>query len=173
MGSEMCIRDRARVADGFRLGVRLAIDWGKARVGVAACDREGLLCYPVTTLATAQQPLHQIVKLIDKYEPIELLLGWPVNLAGQEGPAASAMQQVADQLVAQTSLPVRLVDERMTSATAAKQLAASGKSARQRRAVIDQAAAVAILEQAIAVERSTGRPAGRLHAFPNLGDFSE
>lgn len=136
-------------------GVLLALDWGKARIGVAACDRERILAYPVGTVTNLPkdpvQTLRQVRQLVDEYEPVEVLLGLPVSLAGGAGIAAQAMLDVAARLRAELApLPLTLVDERLTSATAHKRLAQAGKNSRQRRGVIDQMAAVAILEQALA-----------------------
>lgn len=139
----------------------MAVDWGKARVGIAACDRDGLLAYPVETVPTGSGTLKRIAELCAEYEPMEVLLGWPVNLAGREGPAAQQMAVVADRLSDRLALPLRVVDERLSTASAARKLAASGKSSRNRRSIIDQAAAVDILEQALEYEKRTGHPAGR------------
>lgn len=149
-------------AAAFRPGVRLGLDWGRARIGVAACDRDGTLCYPVTTVPATDRPLDHIVALVDEYEPIEVVLGMPTDLRGEAGLAAQAMAEVGDALSAALAVPVRVVDERMSSASAHRQLAAAGRSTRSRRSVIDQAAAVAILESAVRTERLTGVPAGRL-----------
>lgn len=144
----------------WRRGTRLAIDWGKARVGVAACDPDGLLAHPVETIPNDQRTFSRLAELVAEYQPIEVLLGMPVNLAGQHGPAAQAMSQVADQLSQRLGRPLRVVDERLSTASAARKLAQTGRSSRRRRGVIDQAAAVDILEQALEYERQTGRPAG-------------
>jgi putative Holliday junction resolvase len=144
----------------WRRGRRLAIDWGKARVGVAACDPDGLLAHPVGTIPNDGRVVDRLAELVGEYEPIEILLGMPVDLAGRHGPAAQAMTEVADRLVAALGVALRVVDERLSTANAARKLAASGRSSRQRRAVIDQAAAVDILEQALEYERRTGLPAG-------------
>lgn len=147
----------------MRTGVRLALDWGKARIGVAACDRDGLMAYPVETVPAGGAAVSRVLALVAEYEPIEVILGLPVNLAGQDGPAAQAMREIAETLAtALGELPVRLVDERLTTASASRQLSASGRSTRRQRAVIDQAAAVALLDTALTFERNTGRPAGRL-----------
>ena len=145
----------------FRRGIRLAIDWGKARVGVAACDADGLLAYPVETVPTGPATAKRLAQLCAEYEPIEVLLGWPVNLVGREGPAVQQMAEVADHLHAELGLPLRVVDERLSTASAARKLKATGKSARRQRRIINQAAAVDILEQALEFEKRTGRPAGR------------
>ena len=149
------------MSDEFRRGVRIAIDWGKVRVGVAACDRDGLLAYPVETVPNDQQTLARLTALVAEYEPAEVLLGMPVDLKGRVGPAAQAMAEVADQLAELPGVELRVVDERLSTASAARKLAASGRSSRQRRGIVDQAAAVDILEQALEYERQTGRPPGQ------------
>lgn len=138
-----------------RQGVLLALDWGRARIGVAACDRERILAYPVGTLVNTPkdpaQPLRRVAELVAEYEPVEVLLGLPISLQGTHGIAAQQMQQVAEDLRRTLpGVPVTLVDERLTSATAHRRLAQAGKDSRQRRGMIDQMAAVAILEQALA-----------------------
>ncbi len=145
----------------MRTGVRLALDWGKSRIGVAASDRDGLLAFPVETVPAGPAAISRVVALVGEYEPIELILGWPRNLAGEDGPAAQAMLVVAGALAtALPQLPLRLVDERLTTATASRQLAGAGRNTRKQRQVIDQAAAVALLDTALQQERNTGQPAG-------------
>jgi putative Holliday junction resolvase len=135
-------------------GVRLGLDWGKARIGVAACDPAGMLAYPVTTLAAAD-PYRQLRRLIEEYEPVALVMGLPVTMAGEIGPAAAAILEHAGRLAREvTPLEVYVVDERLTTAGAAKQLRDAGKDARRQRAMIDQAAAVAIVEQVLDAERA-------------------
>lgn len=142
----------------FRRGVRLALDWGKARIGVAACDAEGLLAYPVTTLATRDQPISRVSALVAEYEPLEVLVGLPIDLRGELGPAARAMLNIAQELSqAIVPVPVCLVDERLTSVEASRRLAELGKDSRARRGIIDSAAAVGILERALEAERRFGR----------------
>ncbi|MFZ0530759.1 MAG: Holliday junction resolvase RuvX, partial [Propionicimonas sp.] len=95
------------------------------------------------------------------HEPIEVVLGLPRNLAGADGPAALAIRQVAAELVPLLDgVPLRLVDERLTTVTASRQLTSAGRNTRRQRSIIDQAAAVALLEQALAHERATGQPLG-------------
>ncbi len=79
-----------------RIGVRLALDWGKARIGVAASDPGGILAHPVETVPAGPGALPRISALVAEYEPFEVVLGLPRNLAGVEGPAAIAMREVAD-----------------------------------------------------------------------------
>lgn len=142
---------------GFRRGVRLALDWGQARIGVAACDPDGTLCYPVETVPARPDPGSRLAALIAEYEPIEVVVGLPRTLAGGESHAAAAVRaQVAAALG--PDVPIRFTDERLSTVTASRRLGAAGKNSRRQRAIIDQAAAVAILEQALAVERRTGLP---------------
>jgi len=146
----------------MRRGVRLAIDWGDARIGVAACDRDGVLAYPLDTVPAGANELVRLAELVAEHEPIEVLVGLPRSLSGGEGPAAVKAREQAGRLAARLSVPVRLVDERLTTVTASQQLRASGKKAKQQRSLIDAAAAAAILEHALAIERSGGTPPGEL-----------
>lgn len=150
----------------FRTGVRLALDWGDARIGVAACDREGLLAFPVTTVAAGDSAVGQIVALVAEHAPIELVVGLPRSLAGGDGPAARNVRGHAQRLAGALPIPVRLVDERLTTVTAARRLREGGRTARQQRGLIDAASAVAILEHALALERAQGRQPGELVSAP-------
>ena len=144
----------------WRAGARLGIDWGRARIGVAACDPAGVLAYPVETVANDDGALARLAALAREYEATEFVLGWPADLRGRVGPAAHAMLDVAGRLAREAGIPVRLLDERLTTAIAARHLTAAGRAGRGRRAIIDQVAAVVILEQALDLERRTGEPAG-------------
>jgi len=106
--------------------------------------------------------LARLAELVAEHEPIEVLVGLPRSLSGGEGPAAVKARERAARLAARMSVPVRLVDERLTTVTASQQLRASGKKAKQQRSLIDAAAAAAILEHALAIERSGGTPPGEL-----------
>ncbi|WP_245630548.1 Holliday junction resolvase RuvX [Granulicoccus phenolivorans] len=146
---------------GLRPGVRLALDWGDARIGVAACDSAGILAYPVETVAGGSQALARLTALVAEYEPIEVVIGLPRSLRGGEGPAAKKIRRNAASLARRISpIRVRFVDERFTTVEAARTLTEQGRTARQQRRVIDQVAAVTILEQALETERSTGQPPG-------------
>lgn len=148
---------------GLRLGVRLALDWGQARVGVAACDPGGTLAYPVEAVPSGAGAIGRIVALVAEYEPIEIVVGLPRSLSGGEGPAATTVRaQVAELVAAVRPLPVRLVDERLTTVTAAQRLREGGRSAKKQRSRIDAAAAAGILEHALDSERHRGRPPGEL-----------
>ena len=154
----------------FRRGVRLALDWGDARIGVAACDRDGVLAYPLDTVRAGPDELAQLVAIIAEHEPLEVVVGLPRSLSGADGPAARKVRDRAAALAALVAVPVRLVDERLTTVTASRRLRESGKRAKQQRSVIDAAAAVAILEQAVALERSRGQAPGELVSAPGPSD---
>lgn len=146
-----------------RAGVRLALDWGDARIGVAACDGQGLLAYPLETVPAGKQAQGRLAALVAEHAPIELIVGLPRSLSGGEGPAATKIRRQARSLEKRIRpIPLRLVDERLTTVTAARALSESGRKAHQQRSVIDQAAAVAILEHALDIERRTGSPPGEL-----------
>jgi putative holliday junction resolvase len=150
----------------MRRGVRMALDWGDARIGVAACDREGVLAYPARTVRAGRDEIAQLVALVDESEPIEVLVGFPRSLSGGEGPAAAKARERARRLAGVVRVPVRLVDERFTTVTASQRLSERGKRAKEQRELIDAAAAVAILEQALAYEQSREIPPGELVSPP-------
>lgn len=160
----------------LRPGVRLGVDWGDARVGVAACDRAATLAYPVRTVQVRgdeKAVIAEILAIAEEYGPVlEVVLGLPKTLKGKEGPAAQKMRtrSLALRRRLEPGIGLRLVDERMTTAAATRGLHAAGRNTREQRAVIDQAAAVAILEYALSVERSTGLPAGELVEPTDPGD---
>ena len=150
----------------MRRGVRMAFDWGDARIGVAASDPEGVLAYPVMTVRAGAGEVDRLVAVVAEYEPIEVLVGFPRSLSGGEGPAAAQARERAARLAGSIVVPVRLVDERLTTVTASQRLREGGKKAREQRELIDAAAAVAILEQALAFEQSQERPPGELVSAP-------
>ncbi|MGW1158240.1 Holliday junction resolvase RuvX [Streptomyces sp. NPDC002513] len=147
----------------MRRGRRLAIDVGDARIGVASCDPDGILATPVETVPGRDVPAahRRLKQLVEEYEPIEVVVGLPRSLKGGEGPAAVKVRGFTQELArAIAPVPVRLVDERMTTVTAGQGLRASGVKAKKGRSVIDQAAAVIILQQALESERVSGKAPG-------------
>lgn len=155
----------------LRRGVRLGLDWGQARIGVAACDPAGTLAYPVEAVPAGPSAIGRIVALVTEYEPIEIVVGLPRSLSGGEGPAAATVRsQVAGLVSVVAPLPVRLVDERLTTITAALRLRQSGRPAKRQRDRIDAAAAAAILEHALESERHRGYPPGELLSSADAPD---
>jgi putative holliday junction resolvase len=145
-----------------RPGVRIGVDVGSVRVGVAACDPAGLIATPVSTLSRGKGDLDALAALVAEREALEVLVGLPTSLSGRAGPAAAAAAAYAGALAARVPVPVRLVDERFSTVGAQRDLRASGVDTRRGRSVIDQAAAVIILQGALDAERSSGLAPGRL-----------
>ncbi|HWI00044.1 MAG TPA: Holliday junction resolvase RuvX [Propionibacteriaceae bacterium] len=141
----------------------MAIDWGDVRIGVAACDRDAALAYPLGTVRAGEADIAELAALAAEHEAMELIVGLPRSLSGAEGPAARKVRQWAARLAAAvTPVPVRLLDERLTTVSAAGRLRDSGKPARRQRKSIDAAAAVVILEVALGYERARQQPPGEL-----------
>jgi putative holliday junction resolvase len=145
-----------------RFGVRLGVDPGDARIGVARSDPSGVLATPVETVPRGKGDLRRLRKIVTEHEAVEVVVGLPRSLSGGEGPAAVKAREFARRLAERVApVPVRLTDERLTTVTAEAMLRDQRKGAR-RRAVVDQVAAVVILQQALDSERATGRPPGEL-----------
>ena len=154
----------------MRHGVRLGVDPGDARIGIARSDPTGFLATPVETVRRGKGDLRRIAKLAAEHEAVEVVVGLPRSLSGGEGPAAVKTRAWAATLAAVLApLQVRLVDERLTTLSAEAMLRDRGVKGRQRRAVVDQAAAVVILQQALDTERATGTPPGEVIAGTSPG----
>jgi putative holliday junction resolvase len=146
-----------------RAGTRLAVDVGSTRLGVARCDPAGVLASPLTTLRRGRGDVDSLAALAAGHSAIEVVVGLPTGLSGREGAAARDARAFAVSLAARIApLPVRLVDERFTTVVAHDALRQAGRGSRDRRPVVDQAAAALILQSALDTERSTGQPAGEL-----------
>ena len=152
----------------MRQGRRLAIDVGKARIGVAVCDFHGILASGLATVPR-QPEIDETIKLIletiERHELsiadiLEIYVGLPTNLKGLDTESTRDAVLVARQLAATVSPQVRLVDERLTTVSASAALRSSGINSKQGRSLIDQVAATLILEQALAVEKSSGHLPG-------------
>jgi putative Holliday junction resolvase len=148
-----------------RPGVRIGVDVGDVRIGLATSDREALIATPLETLTAGPEAAGTIVDVALDREAVEVVVGLPRSLSGHSGPAATKAESFARAIAAQFALrgrpvPVRLVDERLTTVSAERVLRESGRKGARRRSVVDQVAAVVILQHAIDSERSTGRPPG-------------
>lgn len=152
----------------MRAGVRLGIDVGTVRIGVARCDLHGMLATPVETVPRGPGDLARIQAIAAELGAIELVVGLPIALSGNETASTADARGFATGLAASGSLPVRLVDERLSSVSANAALRSAGRDARRSRSVVDQAAAVIILQHALDLERSVGAPPGVL-ADPDGG----
>lgn len=147
----------------MRTGVRLCLDLGSKRIGVARSDRDGRLALPVTVL-DAEADWHADLEAILAEQPVlEMLVGLPISLRGAEEVAATMMRaRIAALQVAFPDTPIRIVDERLTSSTANRQLRAAGHDAKSSRTIVDAIAAADLLEFALESERRTGEPVGEL-----------
>jgi putative pre-16S rRNA nuclease len=146
-----------------RQGVRLAVDVGSVRVGVARSDPGGILASPLTVVRTGTGELDELARLAVSADAIEVIVGLPTSLSGREGAAAATARRFAANLAARLApIPVRLLDERFTTAQAHDALRRGGKDSRARRQVVDAAAAAVLLQAALDAERATGRPPGQL-----------
>lgn len=161
----------------MRSGVRIGVDVGSVRVGVARSDAGGILATPVRTISRAvgrpgddgpgeptssDADLVELTALVRAEDALEVVVGLPTTLAGHEGTAAQRARKYAHVLAQCVApVPVRLVDERLSTVDAHRALRESGVAGRRTREVVDQAAAVIILQSALDAERSQGRPPGR------------
>jgi putative Holliday junction resolvase len=144
---------------GIRPGRRLGIDVGRARIGVAVCDRDGLLATPVETVPRAEATdVRRILELAEEYDVLELVVGLPLSMSGDDTPSTADARAFAERLAAHR--PVRLVDERLSTVTAQRGLHQAGRNTKKSRAVIDQAAAVIILQHALDHERASSAAPG-------------
>ena len=149
-------------------GRRLGVDVGKARIGLASSDPDGLIATPVETVPRvldATTPDSADVQAIARYaaevDAAVIYVGLPRHLSGSEGAATADARAFAMRLsVATPGAQVRMVDERMSTVTAAEQLREAGRRTKRHRPVIDQAAAVVILQSALDRERASGQRAG-------------
>lgn len=143
-----------RPADARLAGVRLGIDVGTVRIGVAASDPEGRLAFPVATVARGPQAAGEVARIASERGAAVIFVGLPLTLAGKEGPSAGDARTFASEVAERTGLVVRLLDERLSTVSAARALRAAGKSVRSQRSIIDQQAAVVILGNALDTEKA-------------------
>jgi putative holliday junction resolvase len=155
------------------------VDVGDVRIGLATCDPSGLIATPLETVPRGDGDLRTIRARVEDAGAVEVVVGMPRSLSGTEGVSAAKARAFAAALAAElagvtggpqdVSVAVRLVDERLSTVTAESQLRAGGRKGKKRRAVVDQAAAVVILQNALDTERSTGKPPGELVPAPDTG----
>lgn len=136
-------------------GRRIAFDYGAARIGVAVSDLDSILAVPLTTIKNADKDLSkEIKKIFNEVDPIVVFVGKPALLSGRNGAATEKVMEFVDILRSLTDVPIKLIDERMSTVSAARLLRDAGKNAKDSKAHIDMAAAVAILEFALEIEKS-------------------
>jgi putative Holliday junction resolvase len=136
-------------------GRRIAFDYGDVRIGVAISDPDSILASPLTTLSSGDPKLFaQIANLLVEYEPITIYVGEPLNLSGQSSTSAQKATAFADKLRTEFQIPVTMIDERLSTIAAINAMRQSGVNAKDSRNKVDMAAAVAILEQGLAIEKA-------------------
>jgi len=146
-------------------GVRIALDVGSVRIGVAKCDPEGLIATPLVTVAAGAGAVAEIVGLIAEHNAICIYIGKPTNLAGKDTASTLSALELARDLalqIGELSVSIRLIDERLSTVSAQRGLHEVGRNNKQSRDAIDQAAAVVILEHALASERHAGNLVGEV-----------
>jgi putative holliday junction resolvase len=146
-----------------RRGRRVGVDVGDVRIGVAVSDPDGLLATPLETVPAGPDAMVRLTEIVAEHEALECVVGLPLSLSGREGPAAVKVREFAGSLgEALAPVPVRLVDERLSTTTADGQLRESGRSGAGKRAIIDQVAATVILQAALDAERTRGTAPGEI-----------
>ena len=151
----------------MRPGVRLGLDPGDARIGVARSDPTGFLATPLETVKKGRGDLARlqaiIAEIAEESTMLEVVVGLPRSLKGGENPATAKVRNFAASLARRVApVPVRLVDERLTTVSAEAMLRDRGRKGQDRRAVVDMAAAVVILQHALDSERASGTAPGEI-----------
>jgi putative Holliday junction resolvase len=149
----------------MRKGKRLAIDLGAVRIGMASCDPDGILSSPLEAIRRSGSDVEtakKIASLVSELDAFEVLVGDPISLSGEPTISTQDARRFALEIAREVTVPVRLVDERLSTVSAQAKLRQSGMDSRSSRSVIDSASAVEILEQALHIERATGEAPGIL-----------
>jgi len=160
---------------GCPQGVKLGVDVGTVRVGVAICDRDSILATPYKTLdrnPKKNSDVRVIARLAEELGAVQVFVGLPRTLKGEEHASARMATDYAQLLVAEFSsrgltVPVNLVDERLSSVTAHRNLHEAGMSSRDHRKVVDQVAAAGILQHAIDMQKARGADVGSRVTAPS------
>ena len=136
-------------------GRRIAFDYGDVRIGVAICDADGILASPLTTLQSTDKKLkNRLLEIFQEFEPIKIYIGKPSNMDGSSGSAVDKSLDFRDFIVTLTNLPIELIDERLSTVSGVRSLRDSGVRSKESKSRIDEAAAVAILEFALSIEKN-------------------
>ena len=143
------------MASQLRRGRRVGIDYGDVRVGVALTDAEAILVSPLTTLKNDQDLFKNLADIFTEYQPIYIVLGSPLHLSGGTSNKSNTVNQFAEELKSITDIDIYLIDERLTTKSAQAQLRDVGIESKKSKKIIDQMAAVNILNQALLLEASS------------------
>ena len=135
-------------------GRRIAFDYGDVRIGVAVSDADSILSSPLITLkATDKSLLKQISQILSEVEPVAIYVGRPALLSGNDGTASDKAMEFVALLASITQIPVEMIDERMSTVSAARKLREAGRNSKESKNAIDMAAAVSILDFALEIEK--------------------
>lgn len=135
-------------------GRRIAFDYGDVRIGVAVSDADSILSSPLTTLKSSDKALLKSISTIfDEIDPVQIFVGKPALLSGADGSASEKAVAFAKQLAELTQAEIVMIDERMSTVSAARNLREAGKNAKDSKGSIDMAAAVAILDFGIELQK--------------------
>ena len=145
----------------IEIGRRIGFDFGDKRIGVATSDRESILVSPHATILNDEKLLDKLKEIIQEVEPIYIVVGDPKHLSGEKSLKSDDAVEFATLVKSIYQGPIFFVDERLTTANSYSQMREIGKSEKDSKHIIDQIAAINILESAILNERS-GTIIGRL-----------
>lgn len=156
-------------------GTKLGVDVGLARVGLAGSDPGGILATPIRTLkrdAKKNSDIRVLVREAAERSAVQIFVGLPRTMKGGESASTQMAREYADVLAqaladADLAVSVNLIDERLTTVSAHRTLHSAGMSSREHRKVVDQVAAVEILQQALDMQRALGRDVGSPVAVPD------
>jgi putative Holliday junction resolvase len=143
-----------------RPGVRLACDVGSVRIGLARCDALGMLATPLDAVKAGDHAVPAVAGLVEEWSAIEVYVGLPLHLSGAEGASAAMAREWAGQLSERIDVPVRLIDERLSTVQAQRALQSAGRSTRESKSRIDSASAVIVLQSVLDQEQATGKVPG-------------
>ena len=134
----------------------LGLDIGRKRIGVAGCDRSGLIATGLTTLEcrSFQQTVDHLAAIVEERQVETLVVGLPYTMAGKEGFQARQVKKLAERLAQVLNLAVVYVDERLTSVEAEQLIQAERRSPSRHKALIDRKAAAIILQQWLDEQRT-------------------
>ena len=138
----------------MKRGRRIAFDYGDVRIGVAVSDSDSILSSPLITLKATDRNLNQLIsQIFSEIDPVAIYVGRPALLSGKDGSASEKASEFVAQLATITTVPIEMIDERMSTISAARNLRDAGRNAKESKESIDMAAAVAILDFAIEIEK--------------------
>jgi putative Holliday junction resolvase len=136
-------------------GRRIAFDYGDVRIGVAVSDPDSILSSPLTTLKSSNKNLFSvIIAIFEEIEPVQIFVGKPALLSGNDGSASEKAVNFAEKLREITQIEIIMIDERMSTISAARNLRDAGKNAKDAKSSIDMAAAVSILDFGIELQKA-------------------